>query len=35
MADDKAKLVGALIGSSVTFGGGVKMTFAPLTGTFP
>jgi hypothetical protein len=36
MADAKAKITGALLcEDAVTFGGGVKMTFAPLTGTFP
>lgn len=36
MADDKAKITGALLcEDAVTFGAGVKMTFAPLPGTFP
>ncbi|HYM01501.1 MAG TPA: ice-binding family protein, partial [Stellaceae bacterium] len=36
MADAKAKLVGALLcENSVTFGSGVKLTFAPLPAVFP
>jgi hypothetical protein len=36
MAERKAKLLGAIIcQNSVTFGARVKMTFAPLTSTFP
>ena len=36
MADNKAKLVGAVLcEDAVSFSDGVKLTFAPLTGTFP